>query len=75
MVEEMSGQPSNYEKEARLLLAFKSYDMDIEAGVSVARRGKYPKEIEPSEKEKAVNTLTFNKNVLWSIDESMNLDD
>lgn len=25
MVEEMSGQPNDYEKEARLLLAFKSY--------------------------------------------------
>lgn len=25
MVQEMSGQPSDYEKETRLLLAFKSY--------------------------------------------------
>lgn len=32
--------------------------MDIEAGVSVARTGKYPKEIEPSEKEKVIKGLS-----------------
>jgi len=32
--------------------------MAIEAGVSEARRGKYPKEIELSEKEKALKGLS-----------------